>query len=354
MNIVFRADANHNIGMGHIMRCLSIADACKSNGHNTTFIIAEDNVKNLIMDRGFDVFVLSSDYTQMTDELTLWPDYKQIDLIFIDSYYVTQSYFLALKQKFNSKLVYIDDLLTFPYSVDILINYNIYSKKVDYAKLYFSSRNKVPMLLLGPKYAPLRTMFKNLPIKEQKKHVSDVLISTGGSDDLHIASNFVKALLKQNHLKYTYHILIGALNQDKNELKKNTKGNANIILHENVSNMKDLLQSMDIVVSAAGSTLYEICACGVPLITYITADNQIRGAEAFEKLNLAVNIGDLREDEATAPVETFSAVLKSNACAVIFNAVNQLSDDYESRTDTASRMQKMIDGNGVERIIDEM
>jgi len=76
---------------------------------------------------------------------------------------------------------------------------------------------------------------------------------------------------------------------------------------ENVQDMRGLICSMDLIVSAAGSTLYEICACGVPLITFVTADNQIRGAEAFSSLGLAVNIGDLREPESKKGEQSYPA-----------------------------------------------
>ena len=80
--------------------------------------------------------------------------------------------------------------------------------------------------------------------------------------------------------------------------------------------MRALILSMDICVSAAGSTLYEICACGVPLITYILADNQIPGAGTFEKSGLAVNCGD--------------------------------------RVEVGKRMQEMIDGYGAERLVRQL
>ena len=91
-----------------------------------------------------------------------------------------------------------------------------------------------------------------------------------------------------------FHFLIGAMNQDKKEIEKLAEGMSNAVLHYNVSDMKSLICSCDIAVSAAGSTLYEICACGVPLITYVLADNQYEGAKAFEEKGLALNCGDIR------------------------------------------------------------
>jgi len=352
MNIVFRADANPNIGMGHIMRCLSIADAYKSVGHNVTFIIASSEVEELIKKRGFKVIVLDNDYTKMEEELKIWPQSECPNIIFIDSYYVTPLYLSNLKKKFRSRLVYIDDMLSFPYPVDVLVNYNIYSSELEYKRLYHNSKYKLPSLFLGPQYAPLRSIFKKSPSKKQKENISDVLISTGGSDEFHLALDFVRFLLKQKQLGYTYHILIGALNQDKIEIKRIATGNKKIALHENVSDMKTLIQSMDVVVSAAGSTLYEVCACGVPLITYTIADNQISGATAFEKLNLAVNVGDLREDKTAPQNDNFPTKLRPDACKMLFNALETLSYNYVQRVNMGLQMQKVIDGRGVNRIVE--
>ncbi len=130
------------------------------------------------------------------------------------------------------------------------------------------------------------------------------------------------------------------MNQDKDDIRKLAGENKNIIIHENVIDMKSLISEMDIAVSAAGSTLYEICACGVPLITYSMADNQIYGAEAFEKLGLAVNIGDIRNI--------------SDPDEVILGSVDGLANNYEKRVRVGSLMQDMIDGYGADRIVDKI
>ena len=148
--ILIRADANKAIGMGHIMRTLSIADAFVSDDCNVEFVIADDSVSKLIQSRGYKASILNSDYQRMDDELVLWPSTSP-DLIIVDSYYVTAPYLQSLKSKLKAtggKLAYIDDVYTFPYPVDILIDYNAYASSDIYNKLYEGSEQ--PQLILGP------------------------------------------------------------------------------------------------------------------------------------------------------------------------------------------------------------
>ena len=348
MNVIFRADANYNIGIGHIMRCLSIADSCSAKNYCVKFIIAGHDAESLIKNRGYEVEVLSSDYSQMDDELNLWSNTNHPDIIVIDSYFVTSSYFLKVKKTYKCPIVYIDDLYSHPYPVDILINYNAYALEIDYDRIYSDAGIECPQLILGPTFAPLRQMFKGLQQKKQKETVENILIAAGGSDEFHLALAFVETINNQNPFNLTYHILLGALNQDKEEIRAKVSNNKNIVLHENVSDMKTLIQSMDIVISAAGSTLYEVCACGVPLITYILADNQIPGAQAFDKLGLALNIGDLRDSKSKK--DDVLSVLRTDAITIILNVIRDLSHNFELRKKMALQMQKTVDGFGADRI----
>ena len=96
------------------------------------------------------------------------------------------------------------------------------------------------------------------------------------------------------------------------------------------------MKKCDIAISAAGSTLYELCAVGVPTVAYSLADNQIVATEEFERLGIMLNAGDCR----------------TNTCFVenIEQFMNQLSDNKALREQLSSEMQKLVDGNGAERI----
>ena len=353
--IVIRADANPDIGMGHIMRCLSLADAFCNYGHKVIFVLAENAANELVASRGYNSIVLNSDYKHMDEELSKWPDLHP-DILIIDSYFVTFEY-LKFVHKKTKRLVYIDDLAAFSYPVDILVNYNAFGPYIDYKTLYKNGNVAEPCFILGPNYAPLRVMFRGVEKKVQPKIIKNVLLSTGGSDELHIALNTVRYILTENKGKdgaITYHFLIGLMNKDKEEICKLTEGKKGIVLHENVKDMKSLICSCDLVVSAAGSTLYEICACGVPLITYVIADNQIPGADAFEKLGVAVNLGDLRVLGSHGDGLASTGALRSDAADLIMSSIEELSNDFEKRIVVGNRMQEMIDGFGADRIVKDI
>lgn len=346
--IYIRADANKNIGMGHIMRCLSIADAFRFCGYAVIFILANEGVERIIKSRGYEAFILNSDYKDLESELEKWPQTPP-DIIIVDSYFATHRYFLELKK--ISNLVCIDDLVAFPYPVDIIVDYNAYANNLDYQSLY---NNSPPKLILGPKYAPLRSGFRNLKRKVQPVRVENILLSTGGADKLHLALHFVKNLVQQKANAYKYHILIGAMNTDKERIHAISKDCEFIILHENVSDMIGLLGDIDVAVSASGSTLYEICACGIPLITYVLADNQIRGAEAFDNLGFTINIGDLREKSTVNDSVVRSQRLASYSIDRIMLAIDELCNDYHKRVEIGNRMQDLIDGYGANRMAEEI
>ena len=358
--ILFRADANSSIGMGHIMRCLSIADVLSISTSEPTiisrgkqdikFVLADSGVSELIKSRGYEAIILDTLYNRMDDEIEKWIELEpsiDADLVIVDSYFVTPTYLSWLRDNIGT-IVYIDDVLSFSYPVDLLINYNAYAAEASYHKLYGAC--ELPELILGPTYAPLRPMFRNISKREQKLIVTDILLSTGGSDELHVALSFLSYLRDHPHPCTTYHVLVGAMNTDKDAIRSLAKGKDWIVLHENVADMKSLISSMDIIISAAGSTLYEICACGVPLITYSIADNQILGAEAFQRLGLAVDIGDLRSPSSIDHNLIISGTLADDAIEKLIAAENSLAEDVEKRIAMGQKMQRLIDGRGAERL----
>ena len=332
--ILFRADGNPKIGSGHIMRCLSLADAFQEAGHDSLFVTASGHLQSLIEGRSYGCHVLHTEYDHMERELDVFLPLlqeKQPAFLILDSYFVTPAYMRALTQE--APLVYIDDMNAFDYPADVVANYNIYAEDMAYppGKKY----------LRGPKYTPLRREFQNVPQKEKRQDVKDILLLTGGTDLEHVVLTLLRHL-REHPLSegITLHIVLGALNQDAAEIEQEAEHFPNVRLYRNITNISELMQACDVAISAAGTTLYELCACGLPTVTYILADNQIFPAEAFERAGLMLCAGDVRGNVDFAEE--------------LFLQVKRLIDDASLRRGMAEEMQNVVDGAGAKWLVKEL
>ncbi len=340
MKFIFRADANKNIGIGHAMRCMSLADALKKNGCECIFVVSDDSFSNKIAERGFECQILQTDYSDTEGEI---PKLKEVllnenaDWLIVDTYFATDEYFKELKK--IVKTAYFDDVYSFPYDVDVLINYNIYASKEDYESLY--KGNNLPRLILGPKYAPLRKEFAEGKIKEQKEKAEYVLVSVGGSDPFCMAKAFVKTIDETEELKNNlkFRFVLSNMEPDIAELKEFSQNVSWLEVHENVKDMKGIIDLSDMALSAAGSTQYELCACGVPTINFAFADNQLPGGEKFGKEGIFMYAGDVRDEKDFYPK--------------VAEMLRTLYSDKEKRTMMAQKAYSLIDGRGAERLAKE-
>ena len=134
-----------------------------------------------------------------------------------------------------------------------------------------------------------------------------------------------------------FHFLLGAMNPDKDEIDNLARGISNIVVHQNVRDVRELMCTCDVALAAAGSTMYELCACSLPIVTYILADNQIAGARKFADEGLALLAGDARVGD--------------DFCEVLLDKLGALTRDKELRTAMAERAYRVVDGKGAGRVI---
>lgn len=331
--VIFRTDGNPQIGSGHIMRCLSLADAFGDLGQAVVFVTADDCFQSVIRSRGYECIVLSTEYDHMEDELPRFLALLQKQrpgCVLLDSYFVTPGYMSVVRRE--APLVYIDDLNAFDYPANLVVNYTLYGKKLPYPK------NK--RYLLGPQYALLRKEFQNVPAWRATEQVRNVLLSTGGADLEHVALKCVQYLLGQPTSHIIYHVILGAMNQDIPEIERISAGCSCIQLHRNVTDMRSLMLQCDAAVSAGGTTLFELCACGLPTVTYVLADNQIMNAESFEESGLMLYAGDVRAD--------------MHCAERIFDCLKMLVRNQPLRQRMSNRMQALVNGNGAVCLAEEL
>lgn len=353
--IYIRADGNTEIGMGHVMRCLAVAEAAADldSAHPPVFITADAGCRAMIEDRGFRVIVLETDYKDMMGELPRIRKVLQAEqdtggtVLLVDSYQAGCAYYRALRD--FVRVACFEDMGE-AYPVDLLINYNIYAPGLaeNYGGACPGSRTsgeRYPAkALLGVRYMPLRKAFQKPAEYAVRDKVTDVMITTGGSDPYFATAAFAEALRGDDALAglgIRLHLVSGPFNRFTDELKRRypagSDGGMSILVHENVRDMCSLLLQCDVVISATGSTIYEVSSLGVPMIVFYFAENQRQGAQALERLTDIVNAGCFAEDGAAVAERVRAAV---DRCAA----------DRSYRELLCRQERELIDGKGACRV----
>lgn len=251
---------------------------------------------------------------------------NNISRLLVDSYQVTNYYLKSLCKLV--KLIYLDDSNAFHYPVHALICYANYWKKFRYEEQYPDTE-----LYLGTKYVPLRQAFSDCPKKNVSLQIEKILIMSGGTDPYGVMD---KLLVRLNRKQYKrIDVICGRYNGAYNSLCAKYAEESNIQIHRSVTDIDQYMKDADLAVSAGGTTLYELCACGTPAISYSFADNQLDNVRQFEEDNLIDYAGDARYE---------------NIAQNLVELVEKYQNDYELRRDRSERMEKLIDGKGALRL----
>ena len=253
--------------------------------------------------------------------------------ILVDSYFITPYYLEKLRRL--AKVILMDDEKKAVYPCDGLVNYNIYGGDLGYERDY----PKETGLFLGCPYIPVREQFRNCRYAVRDR-VENVLLTTGGSDSLHIAVRMVDRLLKKERKGVQspiWHIVCGPYHPDIEVLEELAKEHAILRVHKNVTYMSELMRECDIAVSAACSTMYELCSIGLPTVGFYFVENQRRNMETFAKLTPIKNAGD------------FSAE-PENVLTTIEKEVDTLCREKALREEISQIMKKIVDGRGADRL----
>lgn len=373
--IFIRTDGNAKIATGHLVRCLCITQALENLGKKVNFLVSDEESQNLLNTLSSSIFsgttfsyetfrLKNAEYQCLELEL---PELIQLlknatsPILFIDSYYVTPAYLAALSP--YTKLAYLDDLQSFDVDADLVINYDVIplARQSSYEHFY----SKAKKCLLGAKYTPLRPQFQNQTF-DIKNTVQNVLLTTGGSDPYQFCETMIPYFLTMNP-GITLHIIIGKLYSPSTitTLENFAQSSTFVKLHRNVNNMAELMKQCDFAISAAGTTLYELCAIGVPAISFTFADNQILMAETFSEAGGIPYAGDIRyetttntsvDNNLTTESETNVSVktTKEQVVSYINLEMKKFISDPHKRNLLHTQMKALVDGTGTLKIAKEL
>lgn len=310
-NAFIRVDASIEIGTGHVMRCLTLAEELNVSGYEVTFITSNHTgqLVHLIEVKGFKVIMLEKSATQKNkhDELlhskwlrtsqeedakeTLYAlkKFNNIDLLVVDHYAIDYRWERMFRNKVN-KIFVIDDLADRYHICDVLLDQNFY---LDLDNRYKDLVNNDCKLLLGPKYALLRKEFKKAEgkMKIRDGRVSKIFVFFGGSDPTNETIKTLNAIKLLDRQDIDIDVVVGSSNPNKGNIEKLVNKHSNMKYYCQVSNIAELMLNADLAIGAGGSTTWERCYLGLPSITIGVAYNQIEILEAVEKKGAIINLG---------------------------------------------------------------
>lgn len=334
--IFFRADSNSQIASGHVMRCISIASFFRERGKDVMFLIADENPIKLLEPYAIPYKVLHTDWNDLSTEVSVVRDTLSAypsSLLLVDTYRITEDYVNALTD--YATICYLGSKPDYLGRLKAIINYSSVIDEERYRILYPHTR-----LLLGTQYAPLRKEFRDIPMR-LKSDTQHILITTGNTDATNIVGCILETLERvENSKDVTLDVVVGGSFAHADNLYKQFGNIQHIILHRAPVNMSELMRKADLSITANGTTVYELIASKVPVISFAMVAEQIESAIGLSKKHCLEYCGYIGDDA-------------SNVLEQIKQRVIKLSP-LEARRELVKQASQFIDGNGCERIYNEI
>lgn len=319
--VVIRVDSSEQIGSGHLMRCLTLAEQMREKSAEVHFICRDlvGSMHALVYDHDFRLHLLPrheanpalTGYAawltvpQTVDaeetEAILY-QLRPVERLVVDSYALDA----AWEQKMSPlvrEIFVIDDLANRPHDCDVLLDQNFYRE------MRHRYDGLVPpdcKLLLGPPHALLREEFyaARVHLRERDGRLRRILVFYGGSDATCETEKAIHALLQLQLSSVAVDVVVGGRNSRRAYIKELCDAHEFLHYHCQVSNMAELMANADLCLGAGGTTTWERCFLGLPSIVTAVAENQIRICEDCAEAGYICYLGQWSavtvEDIATA------------------------------------------------------
>lgn len=321
LNIAFRVDSSYQMGIGHVMRCLTLAKMLKQTGNVRILFFCrstEGNINQVILDAGFELVEMQAPRadvcgalfhsswlgaTQQEDACELLAlakaqGIRRFDHLIVDHYAIDNRWQQMLRAV-SRKIMVIDDLGDREHDCDILLDQTFNCQEDKY-------RQQVPAhcrLLLGTEFALLRAEFqRNADAIRQRRARADirhVLVMFGGSDQENLSLKTLQILARRSELE-TISVIMGGSSLHYETVMNYCQDKPRLHCYHAPDHIAELMLSADLAVGAAGTTAWERCACGLPSVAVIQAENQRQISHELARVGVMTC---LEIDEMTAGIE---------------------------------------------------
>jgi len=298
IQVVFRVDSSIEIGAGHLMRCLALADALSGTGVSCRFITRAHlgDITAHVVKRGYEVTVLPVGNLQVYSDTQTDPYSKWLGVpwlldaeqtiaalvnrpkpkwLVVDHYALDHRWERAVRFSCEHLLV-VDDLANRNHEADMLIDQTLGRLESDYLNLV----NLTCQLRCGVQHVLLQAEFKEWRTISLERRVDPllrrILISLGGVDQHNISSKILNVLDKcglPDEIEIC--IILGESSPWIAEMRRLVVDCCTKVqLIVGAENMAELLAGCDLAIGAAGTSCWERCYLGVPTLMLVLAENQ--------------------------------------------------------------------------------
>ena len=350
MLVVFRVDSSHQIGIGHLMRCLTLATAlreqgatcefiCRSHAHNSIDLIKQEHFRVYELPQGIEPTAPDclgvAPVIDATETLAIIKSFSGVpDWLIVDHYGIDRGW-EQIVRPFVKRIFVIDDLANCPHECDVLLDQNYFEVGANpYEKLVPSQCN----LLLGSSYVILNSQYHQYAEKRNtfSKSVKNILVSFGSSDLQNLTGKILESVTSAALPPVNLDVVVGLLNPHKESIRNIVKQQKNILLHENICCLANLVAKADLAIGAAGISTWERCYLGVPTLVISNIPNQVPHCLLLHQSGYIKYIHK--------PLDDIS----------LLTEIKNLIFNEELRRSMYDLCIQLIDGKGTKRVIDVM
>ncbi|MFK4534013.1 UDP-2,4-diacetamido-2,4,6-trideoxy-beta-L-altropyranose hydrolase [Bradyrhizobium ottawaense] len=354
--VVFRVDASVEMGLGHLTRCLTLANALAGSAVRSYFLMRSHaaGLVHMVERAGHAVRLLpdpaepalepgcdavphahwlpttrQKDAEQTCSALA---EIGRVEWLIVDHYALDIRWERACRRD-GLRILVIDDLADRDHDCEVLLDQNlVFQMEVRY-------RDRVPtacVQLLGPGYAMLRPEFaeQRALLTPRSGKISRILICFGGSDPTNETAKALTAIAILATSQLAVDVVIGPSNPNTGSVHALCRQMPNVALHPSSTNIAELMRRADLSIGAGGVMNWERCCLGLPVLALDIAKNQVPSLTRLAQAGALVHLGS----GASVSADDIAAAVKA------------LAADRAQARRLGEVAATLVDGDGAERV----
>ena len=325
--VLFRADANSKIGVGHVMRCVALAQYLASQNVLVRFLTVTDSerLSQYLSSQKFETRVINSTPKNDENVQIILKELRQgFDWVILDSYDFGENHHRKISEA-NIRLLVLEDNPPYSQCADLVLNH----------ALQDNEESSDSRFLFGTHYALIRQELIQAE-KRGEKGQQNIIITLGGAAFPDLYKKIIRSIGLITEFKLKIKLLHGF--SIDSEVVPIDFADHQIEYCEPTPDVGSIFNWADLSISAAGGTSWELCFFGVVGIVGLVADNQVQIARNLDRKGIFKSVGSYQDCSEQKLADELKRLLSNPALVKSMR----------------SKARELVDGKGPERIFQAM